>query len=254
MGVFLTLLRLLCGVVGVTLAALYVTGYTHERPLLTPKVETTTKTKTNKEGEGRHDSPTTTPSTQGTCEAADGCDPATTTTTPASYPSDAPDDDDACHWWTPDKGKDTDTLCSAFALRRLMGSDALARALESAKKCAILHGTSCVLSHEVDLQVPAVMLWDSTTSAMRMFLLPRIVTVPEGTLYDVRRVAVVRPPFDDDVARSRTPLIVQMNRSVEVDHVSTTSHARESEHLLDEDAYCMQMLKLTIPDRCNEEL
>jgi hypothetical protein len=168
----------------------------------------------------------------------------------------ATDDDDevACRWWTPETGRETDTLCSAFALRRLMGSDALARALERAKQCAILHGTVCVLSHEVELQVPAVMLWDSSTSAMRMYLLPRVVPSPAGELYDERRVAVVRPPFDDDVARSRTPLVVLMNRSVEVDHVSTTSHARESEQLLDDDAYCMQMLQLTIPDRCNEEL
>jgi hypothetical protein len=255
MGACVALIRLVCALVGGSLAALYVTGYTHGRPTLTPQP--------NNGRPARGPADPFDASTRETCDAAGECAstapdavesaPSSPSTTAADGATDD-DDEVACRWWTPETGRETDTLCSAFALRRLMGSDALARALERAKQCAILHGTVCVLSHEVELQVPAVMLWDSSTSAMRMYLLPRVVPVAEGELYDERRVAVVRPPFDDDVARSRTPLVVLMNRSVEVDHVSTTSHARESEQLLDDDAYCMQMLQLTIPDRCNEEL
>ena len=256
MGVCVAVIRLIWALLGGSLAILYVTGHAHGRPVLTPQ-----------SNNGRARGGPSDTSTAATCSATGDCvDTSGSEATSASplmptseWPStqrndDAPDDEVVCRWWTPEMGRQTDTLCSAFALRRLMGSDALARSLERAKQCAILHGTDCVLSHEVELQVPAVMLWDSATSAMRMYLLPRVVPSPEGTLYEERRIAVVRPPFDDDVARSRTPLVVLMNRTVEVDHVSTTSHARESEQLLDDNAYCMQMLKLTIPDRCNEEL
>lgn len=268
MGVCVTLVRIVCVLVGVSLSALYVTGYTHGRPILTPQTNNGRPTR-DPTASARAAEPTTPAdaSARATCSVAGECaspPPEGAQAAPPLAPSAADGeassraapggDDTVCRWWMPEVGRETDTLCSAFALRRLMGSDALAQALERAKRCAILHGTACVLSHEVELQVPAVMLWDIATSAMRMYLLPRVVPVAEGKLYDERRVAVVRPPFDDDVARSRTPLVVSMNRSVEVDHVSTTSHARESEQLLDDDAYCMQMLKLTIPDQCNEEL
>lgn len=277
MGACVALIRLMCIFVGGSLAVLYVTGYAHGRPVLTPQ---TNNGRLARNPANPFDAFGT--STRVACNAAGECAAAasdvakpvsslSSTTadevvsdrhTPRCDADNIPTKEEKeekeeamCRWWTPETGRETDTLCSAFALRRLMGSDALARALERAKQCATLHGTACVLSHEVELQVPAVMLWDSTTSAMRMYLLPRVVVpVTEGGVHEQRRVAVVRPPFDNDVAHSRAPLIVLMNRSVEVDHVSTTSHARESEQLIDDDAYCMQMLKLTIPDRCNEEL
>lgn len=240
------LLRLVCALVGASLAVLYVSGYANGRAVLTPR---TTDAPPNAHA-------------RATAEATTSADPAAPgTPTAAQVPpavqqetQSSEEDEPACRWWTPETGRATDTLCSAFALRRLMGSDALARALVRAQQCAALHGTDCVLSHEVGLQVPAVMLWSTTASAMRMYLLPRTVPHPTGAGTDERRVAIARPPFDDDLARSRTPLVVAMNRSVEVDHVGTVSHVRESELLLDDDAYCMQMLQFTIPERCNEEL
>ena len=240
-------LRIVIAFVGLSFALLYIGGDAHGRPLLTPHSVT---------GSG----PSTDSARTHKINTDDVADTTPSMDVP-DYNSDAKENEaslggreSVCRWWTPETGRETDTLCSAFALRRLMGSDTLARALERAQQCAILHGTTCVLSHEVGLQVPAVMLWNSATSAMRMYLLPRVVPNSAGSATDARRVALARPPFDDDLARSRAPFVVSMNQTVEVDHVSTTTHARESEQLVDDDAYCMQMLQLTIPERCNEEL
>ena len=102
-------------------------------------------------------------------------------------------EDDGCGWWSDDVGRATDTQCSPSALRRMMSADSLSRALERAQRCALAHGTSCVLSHEVDLPLPAALLWDQRESRMRMYLLPRV-GAAEGRGHE-RRVALVRPPF-----------------------------------------------------------
>jgi hypothetical protein len=158
--------------------------------------------------------------------------------------------DDGCAWWTADVGRETDTLCSAAALRRLMGGDALSRALDRARTCAVRHGASCVLSHEVGFQVPAAMVWSSEAGRMRMFLLPRVQPTDDRG-QDERRVAIATPPFDVPAA---SPHVVAMNRTVMVDHVDVQTHAAMREELRDDDAYCMQLLVLSVPKECSDDM
>ena len=169
--------------------------------------------------------------------------------------SDGQGADDGCLWWAPEQGKETDTLCGAFALRRLMTSDTIAGALERATACAAAYGVSCVLSHEVRFQVPAAMVWDVETMKMRMFLLPHIHSNVVGDGSIARRVALVRPTAGAADARP-SPLkthIVHMNRSIVVDHVDKASLSRERVELHDENAYCLQTLVMSIPAECHEE-
>ena len=164
-----------------------------------------------------------------------------------------------CTWWVPESGRETDTLCSAYALRRLMSADAINRATDRAQRCASQTGATCVLSHEAGFQLPAALVWSHERGEMRMFMLPRVRWDREGEAADaaqssafVRRVALVRPPFDQ--VGAEPPMRVRYNRSVLVEHVDMRSHEHLVERLEDEDAYCLQMLRMTVPEACLEGL
>ena len=156
-----------------------------------------------------------------------------------------------CDWWTPAIGRATatETLCTSFALRRLMSSDALSDALVRAEACAHVRGAECVLSHEVQLQVPALMLWNATEASMRMYLLPQIVRGEgEENETTTRRVALTNAQGEE-----MSPTLLTMNQTVVIDHVDMMTHGRTRIRLHDEAAYCMQMLVLSTPESCSVE-
>ena len=153
-----------------------------------------------------------------------------------------------CQWWSPHQGRRLDVVCTSYALRRMMGAEAIGHAIQRAGDCARRDGTSCVLSHEVGFGVPAALIWSYKEARMQMYLLPTV-RMPEGeTNTFIRRVALARPPFDTTDADA--PRIVRMNQTVEVEHVDVHTHTHRIETLHDEDAYCLQTLLLSVPTEC----
>ena len=161
----------------------------------------------------------------------------------------------SCQWWTPSIGRETDTMCTAAGLRRLMSPDAMNRAIERAQTCAVEYGVTCVLSHEVNFRIPSALLWSQELGKMRMFLLPQFdkTSIDPNTSDGPRtkRVAIVTPPFTerhDSVSRFE----VHMNQSIVVEHVDVNTHTPMREVLTNEEAFCLQLLPLTIPNECTD--
>lgn len=159
-------------------------------------------------------------------------------------------DDEVCMWWAPSTGKKTDTECGVYALRRMMGADTITRATARAQECTLRHGAECVLSHEVGFKLPAVLIWNSERAAMQMYLLPRIFAPNEGS--HEKRVAMARPstrPSSDGPEQ-----IVRMNDTIDVEYVDTVTRRQVRETLHGVQAFCLQLLKYTVPDECSEGL
>lgn len=169
-------------------------------------------------------------------------------TLPLPSPSDI--DETTCTWWSHEVGKNTDTECGVYALRRMMGADTILRAQNHARACALLHGAECVLSHEIGFKLPAVLVWNDARLVMKMYLLPKIFA-PSSTGNE-RRIALSRPSASSQLQGSDH--IVHMNRTIEVEYVDTQTRRQVKETLNDTDAYCLQLLKYTVPDECSEGL
>jgi len=134
--------------------------------------------------------------------------------------------------------------CSQFIVSRT--STAPQQAAKRATACAAEHGTSCVLSTEVGLSIPAVFLF--RVDRMVILIAPRVVSVAkENEEVHVR----VSDPSKDGIFGTKTVL---MNYSIEIEYLDGDSRGLVSETIHDDEAFCVQLLRGAYVDDCWEKL
>lgn len=161
---------------------------------------------------------------------------------------------EACHeeclWWSPEIGNDTDTVCDPYVTRRLLSKERLDRSLQRATRCAMRGSEVCVLSHEVGLELPGAFVWNTTESRMRLFLMPRTHVAKEA---QVKRIALFAPGSrateGDDHAT-----IMNLAQEVLVEHYDAWTHELRSDTVREDAAYCMQLLRSSVPEECADAM
>tara|TARA_Y100001958_G_scaffold153454_1_gene140969 strand:- start:1773 stop:2540 length:768 start_codon:yes stop_codon:yes gene_type:complete len=110
-----------------------------------------------------------------------------------------PYSEEDCPTWTPAMSVDVDCDGHVFMSRHnaARSNSALYESLQRAKRCAAATGDSCLLSHEVGLDIPAAFLWHE--DSIRMVSFPSIV---DGQ--DAKRV-YIRPRYSQNIQNSPQP-------------------------------------------------
>lgn len=134
----------------------------------------------------------------------------------------------------------SDDMCSLFVVNRAAAAYASAKA--RAMRCTAAYGTECVLSPEIGLAMPAAFLYDHATSSMRMLIAPKLLP-HESQQQHVR----VSPPDSDGITQTRT---LVLNETVRVEYLDGQSKGLGSGLLQQEEAFCVQLLRLAFEPTC----
>lgn len=176
----------------------------------------------------------------------------------------------ACDWWVPSQANDTAQACGPVDLR-LMTGGALSESKLLAERCMRATNTTCLLSHEVRFDVPAVFLWDPRRLGLRVLISPqRNLTWEESA--PTARVAVGDPVADVAATQNADPFLRVYNfkRRVLVTYMETGPEKEQTAEsgrgsagasgagirvgegvLEDMDAYCVQLLSMSLSSDCN---
>ncbi len=134
----------------------------------------------------------------------------------------------------------SDAMCSLFVVNR--AAAAYPSASARAMRCTAAFGTECVLSPEIGLAMPAAFLYDYATSSMRMLIAPKLVP-HESEQTHVR----VSPPDSDGITQTRT---LVLNDTVQVEYLDGLSKGLGTGLLRQEEAFCVQLLRLAFEPTC----
>jgi hypothetical protein len=134
----------------------------------------------------------------------------------------------------------SDDMCNLFVVKR--AAAAYASASARAMRCTAAYGTECVLSPEVGLAMPAAFLYDHATSSMRMLIAPKL--LPHASTQQHVRVS---PPDSDGITQTRTHVL---NETVRVEYLDGQSKGLGSGLLQQEEAFCVQLLRLAFEPTC----
>ena len=140
------------------------------------------------------------------------------------------------------------TLCSHFTIARV--ASVPAQAMRRALRCAGAYGAECILSPEVGLGLPAAFLYSHETQRMRMLIAPKPVplSAEEANATDpAARYVRVAAPDGDGLLNTYTQLY---NATVAVEYLDGERRALEREVLVDESAYCVQLLRDAFEPSC----
>jgi hypothetical protein len=129
-------------------------------------------------------------------------------------------------------------MCSHFMIGRTP-QDAIATARERALACASLAETSCVLSPEVGLSVPAVFVYDEE-KGVRVLIAPRI----ESMAGEAAETLVVQPVTGVRLAKR------SFHDAITIEALVDGVRRLEQVHLEGEAAYCVQLLWTHFSDEC----
>jgi hypothetical protein len=134
----------------------------------------------------------------------------------------------------------SDAMCSLFVVNR--AAVAYHTASTRAMRCAAAYGVECLLSPEIGLAMPAAFLYDHATSSMRMMIAPKLLA-RESEQVHVR----VSPPDSDGITQTRTHVL---NETVRVEYLDGQSQGLGSGLLQQEEAFCVQLLRLAFEPTC----
>ena len=132
-----------------------------------------------------------------------------------------------------------------FSTHRTLSRGLFQTSSVRAKYCALQSGDSCILSHEVGLDIPGIFLWHEERVSVRFLGYPRILSGEEPRNIAMRNT-------DGAIVHGRETVHV-MNRTtlVEYDEFAFTSRTSTAQEVLhDEDAYCVQLLVASVPVAC----
>lgn len=143
----------------------------------------------------------------------------------------------ASHFYSP-------RICDTFGISRISMSTGQ-RAIDRAIKCAAEYDTQCILSGEIGFSAPAAFLYD-VQHGFRIILAPRFVNseVPSSLDADQKLIRVQDP--SENIGNT----LMRLNSSVEVEYVNPGSRSVVLETLTGNDAYCVQMLRMSVSPAC----
>jgi hypothetical protein len=149
---------------------------------------------------------------------------------------------DTCEWYHVAQRNDTDTNCDTFSVRRGLSGQTSSLFRDRAEQCALKYGVTCVLSHEVGIDVPAYMYLQGTTSV--------VVILPYIQLVDVEAKPTTRVRHVDPHDSSLERVILDMHEEVKLSYVEATTRQEIDRIAVGFESYCAQMLARSVPDSC----
>ena len=135
------------------------------------------------------------------------------------------------------------SLCSHFTIAR--SAAVPAQAMRRALRCAGAFGAECLLSPEVGLAIPAVFVFDHSSQRMRMLIAPKPL-ISDANTTEFKHVRIAAPDADGMLG-TRTE---QFNATIDVEYLDGESRALKRETLADDDAFCVQLLRLAFEPTC----
>lgn len=176
---------------------------------------------------------------------------------------------DECHFWEPTRGRFADADCEYRLIGPRYGRPVDHRyAIERAQRCALRSGDSCIMSHEIDLDVPSALVWDKEQSSMRLLAFPRILEAHGERRVVIRRsvdeLAATKQSGNDasdettltsssEIPRGDPLITYTLNRTIHVEHTDMSTGRFVREILEDDDAFCVQLLYRSMPIGCFDE-
>lgn len=130
-------------------------------------------------------------------------------------------------------------LCSHFVISRAASTPR--QAYMRAKRCAARFDSSCVLSAEIGLAIPAAFFVRSAD--VDMVLAPKILDAS-----DVQKVRV------HDPSSSFSSRTYHFNRTLIVEHMDGATRSIKREEYKGNDAYCIQLLRRSFASSCWDAL
>jgi hypothetical protein len=175
---------------------------------------------------------------------------------PSMGPSKASEISD-CSWYVPFPTSNTDQgaedMECVYSSLRFSTQSAVNVAKESAKSCAASTGERCILTSEVGFEVPGVFLWNSTQMDMHAYLAPRILDQERHSKSQNTTVAVVDPrseqgstEFLDHFKTNR----FEFYEWIEIEYLTPPPISTKKVILKDYESYCVQLLLLSLSDKC----
>ena len=134
----------------------------------------------------------------------------------------------------------SDDMCSLFVVNRAAAAYQSAHA--RAMRCMAAYPTECILSPEIGLAMPAAFLYDHAAASLRMLIAPKLIQHESRQEY-VR----VSPPDSDGITQTRT---LVLNETVRVEYLDGQSKGLGSGLLTQEEAFCVQLLRLAFEPAC----
>jgi len=135
------------------------------------------------------------------------------------------------------------SLCSHFTIAR--SAAVPAQAMRRALRCAGAFGAECLLSPEVGLAIPATFLFDHSSQRMRMLIAPKPLD-SDSNATEFKHVRIAAPDANG-VLGTRTE---QFNTSIQVEYLDGDTRALRRETLADDEAFCVQLLRLAFEPTC----
>jgi hypothetical protein len=186
------------------------------------------------------------------------------------------DPNDECNFWEPARGRYADADCAYTLVGPRYGRPTDNRyAIERAKRCALRSGDTCIMSHEIDLDVPSALIWDADKVGMRLIAFPRILDAHDERRVVLRQSLSVHPTPSitptpstldpeltdltdltertDSTPRAEMLGTFSMNRTLEVEHTDMNTGRLVRETLEDDDAFCIQLLHRSMPVGCFDD-
>lgn len=162
---------------------------------------------------------------------------------------------DECTWHNFSRSPRDDIVCNTGTMlrsSRMLLREAHARA---ARCSARFNGAECILAHEVGLLVPGFYVFAAHTASVHdidMVLMPRQIGYANNTA-NARRVRV------HSLTKQGDHMDVRWNASVTVEYVSAAPTAVDAlalrrAELVNESAFCFQLLQLALTKDCVQEL
>ena len=140
-------------------------------------------------------------------------------------------------------------LCSHFVLSRPSSSPH--QSFERARRCAAHFQTSCVLSPEIGLSIPACFFSaPGASEGMRMLIGPRILPHPNVSSVTGKLVRVKVPGSTFGTGTRTT----EFNDSINVEYLDGSSRVSRQQLLTGEEAYCVQLLRMAFVPACWSKL
>ena len=137
----------------------------------------------------------------------------------------------------------TSQLCSHFVLSR--SSSSPTQSFERARRCAAHFGTSCILSPEIGLSIPAAFLAaPEEREGMRMVIGPRLLEQTDTN--STTKLIRVKTP-GGVFSNSRT---MEFNHSIVIEFLDGYTRSSKQAKLVGEEAYCIQLLRRAFSNEC----
>lgn len=136
-------------------------------------------------------------------------------------------------------------LCSHFVLSR--SSSSPYQSFERARRCAAAFDTSCVLSAEIGLAIPAAFFAaPEDREGMRMVIGPRLLPHPEPSNVS-RKLIRVKTPGASFGTAART---LELDDQVKVEYLDGAKRSSVQRVVHGEEAYCIQLLRTAFTEDC----